>query len=1120
MMCEPGWLLSKESITGLRTCVPCAPNTLQPLPGQLSCVPCPDQGVDCTMQDRVQLYPGWFRPNTTQPNDENTSLDGDTIVNPVRCTIREGCLGGPNVSDASCAEGHEGPLCGACTEGYYMGARGCKTCEEQEGGSSIGLYVSCGALTVALLFCFFYVVEYKGLEKAQRASEADQRRSMGPAVGSGARHGAAGLCESALGRLRQWPQCDARVGMLLAQLSRRARSLGTTGKILLSLFQQLNSFRELRSIRWPDLFAKYLEWISPLSFDFLAALPIDCFVAKPLTLAQHIGAMMLMPLVGSAVIVIVAVLASRLTLNPRERGVRAVAMRPATITVQVWLVLILYPSMAKMFLLPFDCVTVGERRLLRSNPAEPCDEDSWYALAVLGGIGTVVYTVGVPFFMFLLTRYANQARKDAQKRGRESRVKASQRIGRARLLTHSYTDEFFYWESAETVRKFLLTAVVHVVEYDKPFQIYFFAFISCGYALLLFGRNSPYSNKFCGTISSMAAAQLVLTSMTGLLFYDGGDEGSPWWDNEQQKWGIILVVGNSLGFAWLFWGLGRAVNSSLDDAKSAVRSKATGKHMTLPPRELGINWHLFLSHSWETAQDQVRVIKERLNQLVPGISTFLDVDDLDDVSRLEDYIGATQTVVVFLSGGYVTSKNCLRELRAAVKQKKPLLVVREIEDKKGRITNEAVRESLKDEELLNALLGAPSIDWHRISVYQDLSLLQIIRQLVPEPERKDLYMPGGPLEQLEACALPPTSSAVPAHLYVSPHNQGANTLARELAQTFAAIGGERERGKRATKRLTRATRVPLNLMSDATAFESAGAMLLLLDKHTWNAAADDLSALTSKRSLAQDVSRAMRAGIKIIMAHECDFKTKLETCVPFSVLFDPTQTPPHLVAWGVYHDIAVALNGGEHRTVSLALLALNLVQALAAEREPRPDLQSQLHLVELPLRLPQPVAKQQSGAPQLAPPGPSAAQGAGGGPSSDDGESQSAAGPSVSEKKRGKMPKCTAIPGSEKIRGSSWASEGEWEIQEEDNLGSLTHHVVKLGKTHASMKMADAELREYTNVPEGSKSRPGREFTIRERSEVSTGSALSRDAAVIVPISNAPKEEQQTAKRPDGAVRV
>jgi hypothetical protein len=39
----------------------------------------------------------------------------------------------------------------------------------------------------------------------------------------------------------------------------------------------------------------------------------------------------------------------------------------------------------------------------------------------------------------------------------------------------------------------------------------------------------------------------------------------------------------------------------------------------------GIRYHLFLSHTWASGQDQVAVIKQRLCAMLPGVAIFLDV---------------------------------------------------------------------------------------------------------------------------------------------------------------------------------------------------------------------------------------------------------------------------------------------------------------------------------------------------------------------------------------------------------------------------------------------------------------------------------------------------------------
>ena len=77
------------------------------------------------------------------------------------------------------------------------------------------------------------------------------------------------------------------------------------------------------------------------------------------------------------------------------------------------------------------------------------------------------------------------------------------------------------------------------------------------------------------------------------------------------------------------------------------------------------------------AKTQARAIKQSLTQSVPGLTVFLDVDDLEDISLLEDEIDASVIIIVFVSASYFGSKNCMRELQHAVESHKELLLVRE-----------------------------------------------------------------------------------------------------------------------------------------------------------------------------------------------------------------------------------------------------------------------------------------------------------------------------------------------------------------------------------------------------------------------------------------------------------
>ena len=72
-------------------------------------------------------------------------------------------------------------------------------------------------------------------------------------------------------------------------------------------------------------------------------------------------------------------------------------------------------------------------RLLRANPAVACDDDAWHGLAALGGIGTVLYSLGFPLLCWCMTRAARRKQTSSATKGTLLRANA-----RAKLLLSSY----------------------------------------------------------------------------------------------------------------------------------------------------------------------------------------------------------------------------------------------------------------------------------------------------------------------------------------------------------------------------------------------------------------------------------------------------------------------------------------------------------------------------------------------------------------------------------------------------------------------------------------------------------------------------------------------------------
>ena len=94
-------------------------------------------------------------------------------------------------------------------------------------------------------------------------------------------------------------------------------------------------------------------------WQIFSVTPLGCMVSVELDFLHELIGVLLLPLAGALLVLLVALLAARCALPAEERGVLTVAARPETCTLQLWLLLLLYPSLAKTALVPFDCVRYG-----------------------------------------------------------------------------------------------------------------------------------------------------------------------------------------------------------------------------------------------------------------------------------------------------------------------------------------------------------------------------------------------------------------------------------------------------------------------------------------------------------------------------------------------------------------------------------------------------------------------------------------------------------------------------------------------------------------------------------------------------------------------------------------
>ena len=103
---------------------------------------------------------------------------------------------------------------------------------------------------------------------------------------------------------------------------------------------------------------------------------------------------------------------------------------------------------------------------------------------------------------------------------------------------------------------------------------------------------------------------------------------------------------------------------------------------------------------------------------------------MQDIGDLEGYVRATGVMLFFLSKHYFTSRNCLREVKATIDEKLPLVLVHEQQEEKGGGPLEMMRAECRKEMRPYVFDGRAPIAWHRISHYQNLTLKLIATEML------------------------------------------------------------------------------------------------------------------------------------------------------------------------------------------------------------------------------------------------------------------------------------------------------------------------------------------------------------------------------------------------------
>jgi hypothetical protein len=347
-------------------------------------------------------------------------------------------------------------------------------------------------------------------------------------------------------------------------------------------------------------------------------------------------------------------------------------------------------------------------------------------------------------------------------------------------------------------------------------------------------------------------------------------------------------------------------------------------------------------------QDKLRrmLLHESL-LFLPGLKVWLDVDELQDISKLEESVAESAVFILYYSKGYFKSKNCRREIYAAIKLEKPIILLYEgndsfLEEMKVECMNncggnnseqDCPRAGLILEKLLGDtnILHADSrlygpIQWLNEGSFSAAAMNRICsRILINFPHYK--RYPSLLLEQgiKVPDELGPVSLESPINILVYENNFGCSDLAQELKSILSHEDSASVCIHDARMILKTNTETPatsrdyddvannqLNIVDDQSILPNLGSMstffLLYLNEHTFQG--HDQNELTAIIQSCIDDSE-----ISIVLVHERDIA---KGGCDFGDFFVNTPQELFKPPNNLFKDIAIPLySTEEYRTISL-----------------------------------------------------------------------------------------------------------------------------------------------------------------------------------------------------------
>lgn len=453
----------------------------------------------------MDLKPGYWR----------VGVEYDSILS---CHVAEACLGGSDPT-TQCREGHTGPYCSVCDEGYTMTTGGiCVSCAN--GDSSIFV-----ALIPIIAFLVFLLMYYAWVK----------------------RHAISNLLNSSNKQLAENVP------------NNRLKSLKTKFKILLAFVQIISQLPTVLNVTFPLSFMTFILILSIFNINFIAYLHIGCIYHQNFydELVQVTIAPFIMFFVVLIVLTIRLVIAYRINdINPSYDHQK---YRRGTIFAALIISFVLFSPVSIVIFQSFACETFDDgNSYLIADYSINCDTPEHSFYIAYASIMVLIYPVGVPLTYLILLRLE----KDKVNPRTELVVRADERdlvsdiviqhekiklrdsyeeLKYISFLYETYQPRRWYFEIIDCFRRLTLTAIPVLILRGTMAQIVLVLLISLT-CVAAYTELKPFIRKSDNLVAISTQWSITLTLIIAVMLRS---------DDSQDKTllGVMALLVNLFVFA-------------------------------------------------------------------------------------------------------------------------------------------------------------------------------------------------------------------------------------------------------------------------------------------------------------------------------------------------------------------------------------------------------------------------------------------------------------------------------------------------------------------------------------------------------------------------------------------